>query len=77
MKKGGLEGDTLNEFLSEGKKRSSHASWITCGLGTPFPRSALFLSISFIELHIGVSSILLILQVTKAVCVKVTTQLYL
>jgi hypothetical protein len=27
----------------KGKKRSSQASWKTCCLGTPFPRSALFL----------------------------------
>jgi len=31
------------------KKRSSQASWIPCILGTPFPRSALFLEESMSE----------------------------
>jgi hypothetical protein len=30
-------------YVYREKKRSSQASWITCSLGTPFPRSALFL----------------------------------
>src|ERR1039458_5191776 len=31
------------------KKRSSQASWKTCRLGTPFPRSALFLLTSLLK----------------------------
>jgi hypothetical protein len=32
----------LEQILSR-KKRSSQDTWYTCSLGTPFPRSALFL----------------------------------
>src|SRR5271156_4964727 len=38
----GRKGDSRCDAKNR-KKRSSQASWKTCCLGTPFPRSALFL----------------------------------
>jgi len=44
---GGKKGRSADPFFAmsreKEKKRSSQASWKTCCLGTPFPRSALFL----------------------------------
>jgi len=57
----------LGEVFAEGKKEEFPGFTKKCCLGTPFPRSALFLEILCDEPHIFDCSIMLIGYVTKSV----------
>ena len=71
LTRGGLKGaaQICLSRCAQRKKRSSQASWKTCCLGTPFPRSALFLLNSLWKCGIVHKS-------TEGLCLKVTPACY-